>query len=255
MPKQIQRLLIVFAIFISLFLIARHFLVPKTFGDLGHYRADALKDNKDHEMKYIDTAQCSTCHADISSVKYAGVHKKINCQTCHGAGSKHIGDPTNNLLDKPTEREFCGKCHSKNIARPSSVIKQIDLTKHNVGNKCVKCHNPHTPEIKIVIAGVDSKKDDPAVCIACHEKINNIKMTGKHKPLACQICHGSGLDHIKAPSTKNITKPSKREFCGKCHGKGLAPASNFIKQIDLKEHNTDNKCVECHIAHNPLEFK
>jgi len=47
MPKQIQRLLIVFAVFISLFLVARHYLVPKTFGDLGHYRADALKDNKD----------------------------------------------------------------------------------------------------------------------------------------------------------------------------------------------------------------
>ena len=208
-------------------------------------------------MKYVDTALCATCHTDISNIKSIGVHKKINCQTCHGPGIKHADDPTKNKLEKPSEREFCGKCHAKNIARSTSVIRQIDLTKHNVGSKCIKCHNPHSPEIKLVIStgANDNKKDDPAVCIACHDKINNIKMTGKHKPLACQICHGSGLDHIKSPSPKNITKPSKREFCGKCHGKGIAPASNGIKQIDLKEHNTDNKCIDCHIAHNPLEFK
>ncbi|MFZ4400562.1 MAG: multiheme c-type cytochrome [Bacteroidales bacterium] len=144
MPKQLQRLLLAFLIFISLFLIIRHFLVPESFYKYGHYRGDALKDNEAHEIKYIDAKECENCHTDIDTLKLSGSHKNINCQTCHGAGYKHILDPTANVLIKPTERAFCGKCHSKNAARPKN-IKQQDITTHNPGIKCVECHNPHQP--------------------------------------------------------------------------------------------------------------
>ncbi len=256
MPNQLRNLIIVFAIFVGLFLTARHFLVPKTFGDLGHYRADALQYNIDHEKKFVDTTLCSNCHTDISNSKYVGAHKLINCQTCHGAGNKHIENPTINKMEKSSEREFCAKCHAKNLARSSTVIKQVDITKHNIDSKCVNCHNPHSPEIKMAqVASNQNKKDEPAICIMCHDKIDKIKTKGMHKSVPCQSCHGEGLNHIKSPSKSNMFKPSKREFCGKCHGIGIAPKSKGIKQIDLKEHNIENKCIDCHIGHNPLEFK
>ena len=144
MPKQLTRLLIVFFIFISLFFIARHFLVPESFGKYGHYNADALKDNENREIKYIDSKECENCHTDIDTLKLAGSHKNINCQTCHGPGYKHMLDPTANTLLKPTERAFCGKCHSLNAAR-NGKIKLQDLSKHNPGKKCIDCHNPHQP--------------------------------------------------------------------------------------------------------------
>ena len=147
MPQQLKRLFIAFLIFVSLFLIVRHFLVPKSFGKYGHYNADALTNNASREIKYIDPKECVTCHADIDTLKVAGGHKDINCQTCHGPGYKHIEDPVANPLNKPTERAFCGKCHSLNVARSVSTIKQQDLTKHNTDNKCVDCHNPHKPNM------------------------------------------------------------------------------------------------------------
>ena len=146
MPKQLTRLIIVFLIFISLFLVIRHFLVPESFYKFGHYRADALKDNEDHQVKYIDAAMCSACHTDIDSLKVSGPHKNINCQTCHGPGYLHVEDPSKNVLIKPTERAFCGKCHSLNAARPCNIIKQQDIAQHNIDNKCVECHNPHQPQ-------------------------------------------------------------------------------------------------------------
>jgi hypothetical protein len=74
---------------------------------------------------------------------------------------------------------------------------------------------------------------------------------GKHSSVACLACHGSADQHLKGPAKGTISKPSERSFCGKCHANG----SKTVKQIDLKEHNPDGKCIECHIAHNPLEFK
>ena len=145
MSQQIQRLIIVFLIFISLFLVVRHFLVPKSFGKYGHYDAQALKDNESQEIKYVDSKECATCHSDIDSLKTSGSHKAINCQTCHGPGYLHIQDPSANQLEKPSERKFCGNCHSLNAAKSKSIIKQQDLSKHNVENKCIECHNPHQP--------------------------------------------------------------------------------------------------------------
>jgi len=147
MPQQLKRLLIAFLIFTSLFLVVRHFLVPKDFGKYGHYNPAALKNNESHEVKFIDPKECATCHYDIDTLKISGSHKDINCQTCHGPGYKHIEDPTKNVLIKPTERAFCGKCHEKNAARSGKTIKQQDLSTHNPGSKCVECHNPHKPNM------------------------------------------------------------------------------------------------------------
>jgi hypothetical protein len=144
MPRQVIRLFIVFAIFVILFLIARHFLTPKTFGEFGHYRGDALKDNKAREVNYIGSDACYDCHDSIASLKKSGFHKVLNCETCHGTGTKHVNDPKI-VLNKPTEREFCGKCHNKNAAKSLNNIKQIDIKEHNIDNKCIDCHNPHEP--------------------------------------------------------------------------------------------------------------
>lgn len=145
MPKQVSRLLILFVIFIALFLTARHFLVPESFGKYGHYRGDALEDNKKFEAKYVENSKCLECHNEIDTLKAAGLHRLIRCQTCHGPGYKHIEDPSANKMIKQTDRAFCGKCHSKNAGRNGKNIKQQDITTHNPEGKCVECHNPHQP--------------------------------------------------------------------------------------------------------------
>ena len=50
MPQQLNRLAIVFVVLIGGLIGARHYLVPKTFGALGHYRAAAI-DAKDPYTK------------------------------------------------------------------------------------------------------------------------------------------------------------------------------------------------------------
>ena len=144
-PPQIPRLIIAFVIFIALFLFLRSLLVPDTFGEYGHYRGASLIDNAEVEMHYAGQQACLECHPDIEDMKSQDVHSDIRCETCHGPGLKHSASGETGDILKPVGREFCGSCHSKNAAKPTNAIFQIDLTKHNIGKNCTECHNPHQP--------------------------------------------------------------------------------------------------------------
>ena len=145
LPPQIPRLAIAFGIFISLFLVLRHVLVPDTFGKYGHYRAASLIDNAMPEIHYAGQEACFKCHQEIQDKKSADVHSDIHCETCHGPGEKHVISSKKEDIFKPAGREFCGRCHSMNAAKLKSTINQIDLLKHNIGKNCIECHNPHQP--------------------------------------------------------------------------------------------------------------
>lgn len=144
-PPQLPRLALAFAIFISLFLLLRHFLIPDTFGDYGHYRADALIDNAQVEMHYAGQQACFACHQDIEDSKALDVHSEIRCEACHGPGLKHVLSSELADILKPADRESCGLCHAINAAKQKSAIFQVDLSKHNLDKNCIECHNPHQP--------------------------------------------------------------------------------------------------------------
>jgi hypothetical protein len=144
-PPQLTRLALAFAIFISLFLVLRHYLVPDTFGEYGHYRGASLLDNALPEIHYAGQKACLDCHQDIEDLKAQDVHIDIHCETCHGPGQKHVISADAADILKPTGREFCGKCHALNAAKQKNAVFQIDLLKHNTGKNCIECHNPHQP--------------------------------------------------------------------------------------------------------------
>jgi hypothetical protein len=144
-PPQLKRLGLAFAIFISLFLVARHFLIPESFGQYGHYRGASLDEIARTPVKYAGQAACLKCHQDIDDLRQQDVHSDISCETCHGPGQQHSEDEGTTLLIKPTSRESCGICHSRNAAKQKSAVFTVDLTKHNVNKKCIDCHNPHQP--------------------------------------------------------------------------------------------------------------
>lgn len=144
-PPQIPRLATAFAIFIALFLVLRHFLVPDTFGKYGPYRAAAMDDYAMLPINYSGQQACFTCHQDIQDLKATDVHSDIHCETCHGPGQKHVVSKLAVDILKPSGREFCGNCHVLNAAKKKDAINQIDLNTHNIGKNCIECHNPHQP--------------------------------------------------------------------------------------------------------------
>lgn len=145
MPKQISRLLIAFAVFVTIFLIVRSMLIPESFGDLGYYRANSLKEIEATELKHAGKEDCAMCHDAVAELMLSDKHQGISCEACHGPGYEHTLSPETIHPEKPHTREFCGLCHGTNAARPNNVVAQIDLNEHNVEDECIMCHNPHKP--------------------------------------------------------------------------------------------------------------
>jgi len=145
MPIQIKRHLIVLVILVAAFITFRQLMIPESFGDLGHYRANSLVDNEQKPMVYAGREICYDCHDDIFMVKEADFHARLACEACHGPGLAHIDNPDSVDMILPVSRDHCGLCHQKNAAKPQNVITQIELQEHNPENKCIDCHNPHAP--------------------------------------------------------------------------------------------------------------
>ena len=144
MLPQLKVLMPLFGIFILIFLIIRHLLIPDSFGQDGYYRAASLNDNSHNKIVYAVKSQCIECHADIGEKLSSDVHSDLSCVTCHGPGLDHVNAPESVKIMKPGTRNDCSRCHALNPARQKSVINQIDPAKHHIEkNDCIECHNPH----------------------------------------------------------------------------------------------------------------
>jgi hypothetical protein len=100
-------------------------------------------------------------------------------------------------------------------------------------------HMSHTP----VFAGRKA-------CAECHEDIEQILAKAEHKTISCETCHGVGQAHVDNPDEK-IAKPGDN-LCLRCHSQNASRPA-WLKQIAPKDHYRDEKCVECHVPHQPLE--
>ena len=145
MPVQLKTLLPLFAVFILLFLVARHFLIPESFGKIGYYRADTIDEIGAIPGKYAGKAVCIDCHTIEAELIASDMHSGLSCEGCHGPNAKHADDPDNKeLILKDGSRISCGRCHSLNAARKIEIINQVDLIQHHPEREsCIDCHNPH----------------------------------------------------------------------------------------------------------------
>jgi len=82
-----------FVIAFIIFLVVRHFVVPKSFGEYGHYRGAAVDEIGALPVKFAGHQTCEMCHADVLATKSAGKHANVNCEACHGALADHANDP------------------------------------------------------------------------------------------------------------------------------------------------------------------
>lgn len=140
------RLAGVFFAGILVFLVLRGFLVPKSFGEYGHYRGNALAEIASRPVKYEGHETCETCHSDVLEKKKDGKHAHVNCEACHGPLAKHADDPASVTPERLDAAVLCVRCHEANAAKPKG-FPQIVSADHAGGVPCDTCHQPHSPAI------------------------------------------------------------------------------------------------------------
>lgn len=239
MPQQVSRLLIVFAVAVTGLLVARSLLIPESFGDVGHYRADAIDSIAAHPKKYAGHQECTLCHRPIAERRMASNHRGVACEVCHGPAMEHLAAPMDVKPPAPRERGFCVLCHAYNPSRPTG-FPQIDPVAHNPLTPCMTCHEPHAPEPPVT----------PESCSACHGQIARQKAVSHHATIPCVTCHEAPDEHKVEPRTVRPSKPVDRAFCGTCHAED-APEALRTPRIDVRTHGGEYTCWQCHYPHFP----
>lgn len=144
--NHLFRMAAVFAVGILLFVVVRGFLVPKSFGQYGHFRGDALAEIKAQPVHYAGHQACEVCHTDVVDLKNKGKHAHVNCESCHGPLAKHVDDPGSITPEKLDTAKLCVRCHEANTAKPK-WFPQVVSADHSAGLACNECHKPHSPVI------------------------------------------------------------------------------------------------------------
>ncbi len=167
-----------FVLAFLVFLVVRHYVVPKSFGEYGHYRGAAIGEIAAHPAKFAGHETCETCHADVLDKKKNGKHAQVNCEACHGALIKrlpapaqpsanlyerfiaavdpkgppeipfvrHVDDPAAVVPELPDTAVLCARCHTASAAKPKG-FPQVVPADHANGVPCQTCHDPHSPAL------------------------------------------------------------------------------------------------------------
>ncbi len=154
--SHVIKIAVVFLIIAGFVYPIRWLLTPKSFGDLGHYRADAIGEEAAKVPRHGTNISCLKCHEYEFDNLLSGHHKTLSCEFCHGTYADHVkGDQKTANLDIKQGKEInalCLRCHNNEIvARPKSMIKTIVMPDHlrdqmvNEKHTCNQCHYVHDP--------------------------------------------------------------------------------------------------------------
>jgi len=152
--EHLIRVAVIMVIALVVFVGLRAAVVPKTFGQYGHYRGAAIAEIAARPIAYAGHEVCEGCHTDVVDQKKLGRHVVVPCEACHGAQAKHADDPAAVKPPKLDTAVLCARCHEANTAKPKN-FPQVVTADHSSGIACDTCHRPHRPKIE---DAADNKK-------------------------------------------------------------------------------------------------
>jgi len=131
---------------LGIFLLVRGAVIPKSFGEYGHYRPGALDTVRQQPVSYAGQATCVLCHDDQAKVRALGRHAHVACEACHGPQAQHAENPAAQKPQLPDVANLCRRCHEKDAAKPKG-FPQVVTAEHSGGVVCTSCHQPHNPHL------------------------------------------------------------------------------------------------------------
>ncbi len=144
--------LIICSVGILFFLIRTKFFVPESFYLKGHYRYNAVYDERLRSHILQSSERCLDCHFEkVYRFWKKGRHSSVECEICHDSGRQHVlkGGGLKVAIKVDRNKNACLICHQKVIGKPQD-FPQIVLQRHynqrkNKNKLCIDCHNPHYP--------------------------------------------------------------------------------------------------------------
>lgn len=120
----------------------------------------------------------------------------IQCERCHGPGSRHADDPRGVRMVVDRSSQLCGKCHVRN--NPALIDAADGFEQHHeqyedlfnskhFALSCVTCHDPHASSL-YADEDVNPEKGLRQNCESCHWAQLTQK-NRRHGNVECIDCH------------------------------------------------------------------
>ncbi|MCP4428365.1 MAG: hypothetical protein GY803_28080 [Chloroflexi bacterium] len=149
---------------------------------------------------------CGSCHTtgytpqghqdDLEGIIGMWAFPGVQCEACHGPGSRHSEDPYGIRMVLDRSSQLCGKCHVR--GNPAQIDASNGFEKHHeqyedlynskhFATSCVACHDPHASAL-FADEAVNPNKGIAQTCETCHWE-NITQKTDKHFNIDCIDCH------------------------------------------------------------------
>ncbi len=152
-------------------------------------------------------ADCGQCHTtgyrpqghqhNLEGIEGTWEFEGVQCENCHGPGSRHAQDPYGVHMVLDRDSQLCGECHyrgdkvtiqaSDGFELHNQQFNDLYNTKH-FALSCVTCHDPHASTIQ-ADETVNPKEGINQVCESCHFAQEAVQNNPKHSTLKCLDCH------------------------------------------------------------------
>ncbi len=207
---------------------------------------------------YVGNKACLDCHAEIVRTFPASPHARIHfdpaglsgrsgCESCHGAGSRHIEAVDHKWIVNPGKSpDTCLQCHLETQA-------QFNLPQHHPvlegRMNCVQCHDPHGSDILKPAGGLAMARVNEG-CANCHREQTQ-PFVFEHEAMreGCTACHNP-----HGSINRKMLVQSDSNLCLRCHaqvqGPGVTANEFFIGKTPHASLMRFGSCwsANCHTA-------
>jgi predicted CXXCH cytochrome family protein len=198
--------------------------------------------------KNVDSKKCLECHEDKTKGKVVHSAVATGCLSCHEVRVNR--DVTRVKLITATPYRLCLTCHNDKDAPHSQSQGHGSMVRD-----CLKCHVPHTSEVKGLLLKPESGDAKENLCLSCHQTGLNVPKGGsRHAALdmGCDTCHTNHKvgEGGKAEFRYLLTK-STPQLCIDCHD----PKDESLQKAHQGQPFATADCAQCHDPHQSSKPK
>ncbi|MCA9925122.1 MAG: hypothetical protein KC421_22265 [Anaerolineales bacterium] len=205
---------------------------------------------------------CGACHStgyrpeghqdDLEGIVGTWAFPGVQCEACHGPGSRHADDPYGVLMRVDRSSQLCGDCHVR--GNPAEIDAADGFEQHHeqyedlynskhFAISCVTCHDPHAGT-RFADDEVNPNKGIVQVCESCHFQ-NVWRNVRNHLGMDCIDCHMAPMA-LSAQGNLDLFRADVRSHQFAINTEPDAPQFNEDGTVVMPYLTLQYACGQCH---------